>query len=88
MSSPAQGGPPPQKDKGKEKEKDVKEKKGFGKVLSRVKTVLKKAAEPSRRLSTLGGSKTDKATTSAAAEAKASTRWVLFSTPRHIENPS
>jgi len=40
MSSPAQDGPPVPKDK---------EKKGFGKVLSRVKTVLKRA---DRRLST------------------------------------
>lgn len=32
-----------------------KEKKGFGKVLSRMKTVLKKATDPtSKRLSTMG----------------------------------
>ncbi|GAB1319087.1 Zinc finger protein [Madurella fahalii] len=48
MSSPAQGGPSVPKEKEKEKEK-----KGIGKVLSRMKTVLKKA-DPSRRLSTLG----------------------------------
>ncbi|KAK3379300.1 hypothetical protein B0T24DRAFT_150823 [Lasiosphaeria ovina] len=46
MSSPAQGGPSVPKEK---------EKKGLGKVLSRVKTVLKKA-DPSRRLSTFGKS--------------------------------
>ena len=45
MSSPAQGGPSVPKDK-------EKEKRGFGKVLMRVKTVFKKA-DPSRRLSTL-----------------------------------
>ncbi|KAL2267784.1 hypothetical protein VTJ83DRAFT_5061 [Remersonia thermophila] len=65
MSSPAQGGPPPQK--GKEKEK-----KGLGKVLSRMKTVvLKKADQSRRRLSTLGLKAAP--TTSAPAEAEAST---------------
>ncbi|KAK3318667.1 hypothetical protein B0H66DRAFT_247229 [Apodospora peruviana] len=43
MSSPAQPGTTVSK-----------EKKGFGKVLSRMKTVLKKAADPTKRLSTLG----------------------------------
>ncbi|KAK3323620.1 hypothetical protein B0T19DRAFT_210176 [Cercophora scortea] len=47
MSSPAQSGATVPKEK---------EKKGLGKVLSRMKTVLKKA-DPSRRLSTLGGAK-------------------------------
>lgn len=46
MSSPAQGGPSVPKEK---------DKKGIGKVLSRMKTVLRKA-DPSRRLSTLGSS--------------------------------
>lgn len=46
MSSPAQGDPVP------------KEKKGFGKVLSRVKTVLKKADRRLSTLSTKGGSST------------------------------
>ncbi|KAK0636863.1 hypothetical protein B0T17DRAFT_587876 [Bombardia bombarda] len=45
MSSPAQAGT-----------SVPKEKKGLGRMLSRVKTVLKKA-DPSRRLSTLGGTK-------------------------------
>lgn len=48
MSSPAQAGPSVPKEKEKEKDR-----KGIGKVLSRMKTVLKKA-DPSRRLSTLG----------------------------------
>ncbi|KAK0672723.1 hypothetical protein QBC41DRAFT_13911 [Cercophora samala] len=47
MSSPAQGGPSVPKEK---------DKKGLGKVFSKMKDVLKKA-DPSRRLSTLGGSK-------------------------------
>jgi hypothetical protein len=59
MSSPAQGGPSVPKDK-------EKEKKGLGKVLSRMKTVLKKA-DPSRRLSTLGSSKSAAAPAAAAA---------------------
>ncbi|KAK0745066.1 hypothetical protein B0T21DRAFT_280944 [Apiosordaria backusii] len=57
MSSPAQGGPSVPKEK---------DKKGLGKVLSRMKTVLKKA-DPSRRLSTLGGSKAGGSSTAAAA---------------------
>ena len=61
MSSPAQDGPSVPKEK-------EKEKKGFGKVLLRMKTVLKKA-DPSRRLSTLGSKS---ATTPAAV---ASTRY-------------
>ncbi|SPQ20079.1 d1aa4710-022c-4f89-bb0f-16fff965fa17 [Thermothielavioides terrestris] len=62
MSSPAQGGPSVPKDK-------EKEKKGLGKVLSRMKTVLKKA-DPSRRLSTLGSSKPAAAPAAAAAPSK------------------
>lgn len=47
MSSPAQGGPSAPKEK--------EEKKGLGrKVLSRMKTVLKKATDPSRRTSVAG----------------------------------
>jgi hypothetical protein len=65
MSSPAQGGPSVPNEK-------EKEKKGLGKVLSRMKTVFKKA---DRRLSTLGSSK---AATSSAAAAPATTRSVLF----------
>ncbi|KAL2137397.1 hypothetical protein VTI74DRAFT_18 [Chaetomium olivicolor] len=53
MSSPAQGGASVPK-------KEEKEKKGFGKVLMRMKTVLKKA-DPSRRLSTLGSKPDPKA---------------------------
>ena len=45
MSSPAQTGPPVPKDK---------EKKGLGKVLSRVRTVLKKADRRKSTLSTKG----------------------------------
>jgi hypothetical protein len=60
MSSPAQGGPSVPNEK-------EKEKKGLGKVLSRMKTVFKKA---DRRLSTLGSSK---AATSSAAAAPATT---------------
>ncbi|KAK3306890.1 uncharacterized protein B0T15DRAFT_156592 [Chaetomium strumarium] len=63
MSSPAQGGPTVPKDK---------ERRGIGKVLSRVKTVFRKA-DPSRRRSTLaptqpGTSTAAPATTSKAAE--------------------
>ncbi|KAK4140630.1 uncharacterized protein C8A04DRAFT_39718 [Dichotomopilus funicola] len=45
MSSPAQAGPSASKDK-------EKEKKGFGKVFSRMKTVIKRATDSSRRMST------------------------------------
>ncbi|KAK3391003.1 hypothetical protein B0H63DRAFT_129603 [Podospora didyma] len=66
MSSPAQGGPSVPKEK---------EKKGLGKVLSRMKTVLKKA-DPSRRLSTFGGSRGGPSTA-----APASTQGVVSSEP-------
>ncbi|KAK1755928.1 hypothetical protein QBC47DRAFT_200034 [Echria macrotheca] len=52
MSSPAQEGPPVPKDK---------EKKGFGKVLSRVKTFVKKADRRLSTLSTKGGPSTEPA---------------------------
>jgi len=66
MSSPAQEGPEVPKDK---------EKKGLGKVLSRVRTVLKKA---DRRLSTLS----TRGSTSAAAAAPATTEATrLFPLP-------
>ncbi|KAK4204888.1 hypothetical protein QBC40DRAFT_74451 [Triangularia verruculosa] len=57
MSSPAQAGPSVPKEK---------DRKGIGKVLSRWKTVLKKA-DPSRRLSTLGSSKAGPSTAAPAA---------------------
>ncbi|KAL1842637.1 hypothetical protein VTJ49DRAFT_4685 [Mycothermus thermophilus] len=82
MSSPAQSGPPPQK--GKEKEKDNKEKKGLGKVLLRMKTVLKKA-DPSRRLSTLGLKPAGTTNTPAEGEASTSTPAPAAEVPVAVE---
>ena len=69
MSSPAQGGPSAPKEK--------EEKKGFGKkVLSRMKTVLKKATDPSRRTSVVGAKPE-----TTAAPAEASTRYAQLVSP-------
>ncbi|KAJ4300214.1 hypothetical protein N0V88_002884 [Collariella sp. IMI 366227] len=64
MSSPAQGGAPAPKEE--------KEKKGFGKVLMRMKTVLKKATDSSRRHSTISAKGASSTTTPAKTETKES----------------
>ncbi|KAL2172847.1 hypothetical protein VTG60DRAFT_25 [Thermothelomyces hinnuleus] len=76
MSSPAQGGTSVPQER-------EKEKRGFGKVLLRVKTVLKKATDSSRRTSAAAAAKA--ATTSAAPAATTSQPAPAAAVPAAVE---